>query len=746
MPTVRLLHVSDLHQRGEREARDRWKRRRVLGDAWVRNLEDLARTGPIDLLCFTGDLADWGLPEEYAGATSFFDQLCTYTNVPHERLVLVPGNHDIQRRTKPRAWKKVRECAAHNQAGVATWLAGQGTPFGAKDVWREAVLERSRAFWDYLHTSLGLSHLDPRSSRHGRLGYHHQFSLDGRPFPVHVVGLDSAWLCGDDADAGKILLTEEQVGCHVHDSAGQALAGLRIALVHHPLTELADGPACRRLLADRVDLLLCGHVHETEVCAMVEPGRELRQLAAGCLYEGAHGHRWPNSCQLIEIETTDEGRPLRYTVRFRSWSSRGFWHDDPSLYSGAPSGILQWSVEGAQAVSPTVPGPDSVATVGGSTWQKELTNFLMDHFDAKFLRIWVELNFPIEVARELPGEIASLSELAFAVVHLGFKHGVLNHGFFDELQLARKQCTEEISELRQKWLHAQQKRPLQVSVTTPVDGGDTRQSARVEASEPQTRQAGNHSAPTSTAVELDRLAAWGTILEACRDDRRHLAFLVHGTHGQDLRAFIQRITGYLHHHAPHHVRQVPRFDDRLQAQTAAQWARQFVAATRPGTRRLKLETLLVKESRGLPPLWIFTEHGGPLKLDDDASVEGLGEFLYSKLSGALGTVEGKLKHPIRVVLPVSHRDKGRPPEVARLSEYLGAAKNLVFAEPLEVTFPPLKEVREFLEDNYPTLAEKIWPECEALYKRVTSNPDPALRDLTNPLHELIDRHLDREIV
>ena len=65
---VRILHLSDLHERGPREG-ETWRRRRVLGEAWERNLDVLAEDGAIDLVCFTGDAADWGLAEEYAAAT-----------------------------------------------------------------------------------------------------------------------------------------------------------------------------------------------------------------------------------------------------------------------------------------------------------------------------------------------------------------------------------------------------------------------------------------------------------------------------------------------------------------------------------------------------------------------------------------------------------------------------------------------------------------------------------------------------
>ncbi len=72
--TVTVLHISDLHARGPRET-ESWRRRRVTGDeTWRRNLEDLQKDGPIDLVCFTGDVADWGRSDEYPSAGEFLAQ------------------------------------------------------------------------------------------------------------------------------------------------------------------------------------------------------------------------------------------------------------------------------------------------------------------------------------------------------------------------------------------------------------------------------------------------------------------------------------------------------------------------------------------------------------------------------------------------------------------------------------------------------------------------------------------------
>lgn len=152
-----------------------------------------------------------------------------------------------------------------------------------------------------------------------------------------MIGLDSAWLCGDDNDQGRIVLTDEQVLGHVQVGE-RKLDGLRIALVHHPLNHLLDHHDVRRLLGDNgVDLLLHGHQHDPLSMDIVEPGASLRIIAAGSLMEGDRGKDWPNGFQLIELDPTTLGG----AVHFRKWVPRGrFWTPGTDLYEKAVNGVL----------------------------------------------------------------------------------------------------------------------------------------------------------------------------------------------------------------------------------------------------------------------------------------------------------------------------------------------------------------------------------------------------------------------
>lgn len=209
-----ILHISDLHARSvdvgelpekardkrrrevEREARSRAK---VLGKEWDGNLRELFPDAPPDLVCFTGDVADWGLRAEYRELQAFVERIERVLGVARDRIYVVPGNHDVQRYVSKREWRRLRTLLADQPRAVSDWLAGGDPPKGVSDKAADAVLKRCAAFWEWVEHGLRRPDLLPTRHAHRRLGYCHQPDL-GLPFPVHVIGLDSAWMAGDDHD------------------------------------------------------------------------------------------------------------------------------------------------------------------------------------------------------------------------------------------------------------------------------------------------------------------------------------------------------------------------------------------------------------------------------------------------------------------------------------------------------------------------------------------------------------------
>lgn len=337
---LRILHISDLHIRGDWE-KEAWRRRRVLGDAWKRNLDDILKDGPVDLVAFTGDLAFSGRPVEYEEVGQFLDEVLSRLQCPRERLFVVPGNHDVDRSVASASWEELRGLLRPGDAQeFSQWMASpkESAPRGFRAAMRDDVLSRQAAYRDWVVKGLGRPGLLPSAGLHPRLGYRETLRLPGLPFAVHVIGLDSAWLAGDDNDSGRLWLTEDQV-MRLATDEGRELSGIRLALIHHPLDQLMDGAHARRLLAGHVDVLLRGHLHETEAVLSEEPSSALRSLAAGCLYES---DRYPNSFQLIQLTVDGQGRSEACEVWFRTWSARGHWHNDDGQYPGTRGGWLRW--------------------------------------------------------------------------------------------------------------------------------------------------------------------------------------------------------------------------------------------------------------------------------------------------------------------------------------------------------------------------------------------------------------------
>lgn len=353
---LQFLHISDIHCKGPNE-REPWRRRRVLGDGWRRNLETIQEEdGPIHFIFFTGDAANSGDPAEYEELTGFFHEICAELHLGLDRLFLVPGNHDIARNCNNGVWETMRSRLAVTTGllGVSRWMNGIGRPpLGFEDHWRDAILERQNAYRHWVRHSLGQADLAQPG-----LGYRRSVTLPHWEFPLQIVGLDTAWLCGDNADSGRLLVTENQAARHLFDAQGHPLPGLRLVLMHHPLHDLADKTDIRRILAENADLVLRGHLHETELSDWIDPDRRLRELAVGSLYEGGLADKYGNSCQFVRLELDSNGRPIEATIRFRSFSPRaGHWFDDNSPYQGTAAGRSTWTF--GRNLDPRKPNPFS---------------------------------------------------------------------------------------------------------------------------------------------------------------------------------------------------------------------------------------------------------------------------------------------------------------------------------------------------------------------------------------------------
>ena len=297
---VRILHLSDIHFKASKA----WDADPVMRALAAFIGEEVERDGPPDLVAITGDIAFAGAPAEYALARKWLDDLWPKLgSLPHDRLLPVPGNHDVDR-------GKVGTGVHSMQAGL---LKGRSQDEVAAllsdDDERRIMLKRHAAYMDFVVDWLSEAQPLPWWQR----------VIDIRGTKLHVAGLDSAWMaCGDD-DRGRLLLGRYQLNQTVN-TADAAGAGWRIALLHHPWDYLAEFESeARAVVHQHRDLLLRGHLHKPRPERVVppDPSRACLELPTGCVYETSE---YPNAFQWIELSAA--GRRVR--VLFRAWV-QGAW-------------------------------------------------------------------------------------------------------------------------------------------------------------------------------------------------------------------------------------------------------------------------------------------------------------------------------------------------------------------------------------------------------------------------------------
>ena len=262
---LRWLHLSDFHLK----ATNKWSQDVVLKTL----LADISSRYPapnsVDFIFVTGDLAFSGKSEEYFLVEEFLTQLLTVTGVPVDRLMMVPGNHDIDRDTEIDAFHGAR-CVLRNATEVDKFLGDERR--------RRTIFQRQLEFRKFSNRVYQREVYSDTSYQH--LVQNNFFGLN-----VSVLLIDSSWLSeGGQTDSHRIIVGEKQL---IDLSQTSFASSFTIGLMHHPLDWLApfELSAIQNLLIERCQLLFRGHVHEESVQTINQFGNQITVLTAGASYE-----------------------------------------------------------------------------------------------------------------------------------------------------------------------------------------------------------------------------------------------------------------------------------------------------------------------------------------------------------------------------------------------------------------------------------------------------------------------------
>lgn len=298
--SARVLHLSDLHFSHDDQV-----------VPWLAQLEtdlkSLLREEPLSAVVISGDIADTARPEEYQAAARFLRELVSTFKLPTQRVLLVPGNHDVDWEQSHRAyiprWLQRNEDPSKLASGTFLWLS--------REEKQKSIAERR----DEQYRLRFMPFAELYSAVRGE-GYSSEYAEQAtiQHFPdenLLVVGFNSAWYtdhafpdrAGIHAQAFSRALRQVE-----HTSAYKGC--VKLAVMHHPPSLLSDkaglDAACLEQLAKAgFRLLLHGHVHEADNQGFCYHGdtREGRiEIIGAGTFGGERNPRYPYQYQLLAMD------------------------------------------------------------------------------------------------------------------------------------------------------------------------------------------------------------------------------------------------------------------------------------------------------------------------------------------------------------------------------------------------------------------------------------------------------------
>ncbi|NEO19167.1 MAG: metallophosphoesterase [Moorea sp. SIO4A1] len=330
--STHILHLSDLHITTPEQA-----------TLWSNQLaDDLSyelKIPHLDALILSGDIANYSTAEEYDAAQQFLDNLRQDFPLDPEKIVLVPGNHDLN-------WTLAEEAYdLHDREKY------QGKLKQGHQIKREELIplrDKAKCQQRFAHFS---QFYETIKDQPYPLEYDQQAIIDHLPKQnLLILGLNSAWELDKylraPASIHRIALTNALN--QIRRNPDYLNCPLKIAVWHHPLNSdgsdrITDQGFIQRLAVAGFRFFLHGHIHKAETNLFrydLSPGgRKLDGICAGTFGARTVELRsaYPWQYNLLKIND----KQLTVHTRRRE-EPNGAWKPDSRWSQGPGQGNLDY--------------------------------------------------------------------------------------------------------------------------------------------------------------------------------------------------------------------------------------------------------------------------------------------------------------------------------------------------------------------------------------------------------------------
>lgn len=356
MTGITWLHLSDWHEGAEDydQSLVQFDRLSVVLPKLIediRNRQEISsELSQVDFIVFSGDVAFSGEKEQYEKAYQhFFEPILKATSLTKDKLFIVPGNHDLDR-------KVVKHT---DYSAVLKKPFGDGEDFKTDEDVKQALTNNEERFNALLKPFSTFKQFLGETTQQNQADYSCFLSLkdiNGRQ--VALLGINSALMAGREknsqgeiGDYGKLIVGEPQVDELIKKAQD---FDVRIAVLHHPfewLTEF-DRSEIKKLLTKNCHFILCGHQHESQIYQVQGLEGDYIIIPAGASYVA---RKYPNGYNFVHLDFNSQ----RGKIYLRRWSNRQrAWMKDEEAYNDGeytfrlPKDLSKAATTAIEAVNP----------------------------------------------------------------------------------------------------------------------------------------------------------------------------------------------------------------------------------------------------------------------------------------------------------------------------------------------------------------------------------------------------------
>lgn len=324
--SFRILHFSDLHLIKDDRTMD------TLLMYLSKSIEEIHKKENIDLIIFTGDLIDKG-GVSFGSIKEGFNEfenivikpIIEKINLPKERFIFVPGNHDTEN-DKDKSMTKIGLLYSNSHSNFEEIISLKNN-----SSYKKSILERTKVFKEFEKDFYS----DKLCDKYQFGDFESNFKFNIRGKNIGITSLNSVWLCGLDNDKEFYLGVDQLVNSQLFLSD----CDIKIVTSHlgYDLLTEAESKKVKDIITEKYDLNLSGHTHSLDNDFIVMPPNNycMNVTSAGTLCNNnyAINDEYRNSFQIIDIISKEEFVIRKYHqkngmdfILDLNFGSSGVWH------------------------------------------------------------------------------------------------------------------------------------------------------------------------------------------------------------------------------------------------------------------------------------------------------------------------------------------------------------------------------------------------------------------------------------